>query len=105
MAYYTAGLLSIYANQALNLTILLTYLKFSSRLERSTAERAKDQLRQQFDQGNSNSSASVSPNMPGSELERKQAERRLAAYRKMADMEIESILATMMTMCTYDNAA
>ena len=43
--------------------------------------------------------------MPGSDFERKQAERRLAAYREMADMEIESILATMMTICTYDNAA
>ena len=34
--------------------------------------------------------------------ERAQIERRLAHYREMADLQIESILATMMTICTYN---
>ena len=46
LAYDIFALLTMVANMSLNLTILLTYLKFSDRLESATAERAKDQLRQ-----------------------------------------------------------
>ena len=32
-------------------------------------------------------------------------ERRLAAYREMADIQIEGMLATMMTICRYGGAS
>ena len=46
LSYAVFGLFSWWSNLSLNMTILLTYLKFSDRLERTTVEAAKQELRQ-----------------------------------------------------------
>ena len=43
--------------------------------------------------------------MSDSATERVRFERRLAAYREMADIQIEAMLASMMTICRYGDVA
>ena len=88
MSYYVFCFITVIGSLCLNLAILLTYLKFSNRLEYSLAQRIKYQLGQ----------SPVDSAASQEHSEHQQAQRRLLAYQEIADQQIEQILATMMTI-------
>ena len=79
----------------LNCTILATYVKFSNRITPKYAKKATKQLK---NHASGQSELLMDSDTEDEERARLRASKRISVYREMADEQIRSILATMMTI-------